>query len=83
MKRRFAMLAATALITWYSAASLGANDDAFANDLKATIALQGMPCDEITNVKRNADSDYNATCKDGNHYQVYVNEKGRVIVKKI
>lgn len=83
MKHHFAILAATALITSYSAVSLGADDAAFAKDLKATIALQGMPCDEITNVKRNADSDYNATCKDGNHYHVYVNDKGRVIVKKI
>ena len=82
MKRHFAILAATALIISYSAVSVGA-DDAFAKDLKATIALQGMPCDAIVNVKRNGDSDYNATCKDGNRYHVYVNDKGRVIVQKM
>ena len=60
-----------------------AADDAFAKDLKATLALQGMPCNEVAEAKRNADSDYNVSCKDGNHYHVYVNDKGRVIVQKL
>jgi hypothetical protein len=32
--------------------------------LKATIALHGYPCDKVLGSKRNADSDYTATCKD-------------------
>ena len=60
-----------------------AADDAFAKDLKATIALQGMPCSEVAEAKRNADSNYNVSCKDGNRYHVYVNDKGRVIVQKL
>ena len=48
----------------------------------ATIALQGMPCDQVINAKRNADSDYVATCKDGHRYHIYVNTSGRVVVEK-
>ena len=51
-------------------------------DLTAVIALQGQPCGEVvsaTVLKRN---DYAATCKDGNKYHVYENEKGRVVVEK-
>jgi hypothetical protein len=62
---------------------LAADDPAFSKDLKATIALQGMTCDQVTDAKRNADSDYTATCKDGNRYHVYVNGQGRVIVQKL
>jgi len=51
-------------------------------DLKATIALQGQACDQIAASKRNADSDYSVTCKDGNRYHVYVNPQGRVLVEK-
>jgi hypothetical protein len=58
-------------------------DDAIGKDLKATIALQGYPCDEIVNAKRNADSDYTATCKDGNRYHIFVNPQGRVVVQKL
>jgi hypothetical protein len=62
--------------------ALAADDAAMVQDLKATIALQGLPCDEIVGAKRNADSDYVATCKDGHRYHVYVNAQGRVVVEK-
>ena len=52
-------------------------------DLKATIALQGFPCNQVIDSKRNGDSDYTATCKDGNRYHVFVDATGRVIVKKL
>jgi len=58
-------------------------DDAFGKDLMATIALQGKPCDKVIDAKRNGDSDYIATCKDGHRYHVYVNAQGRVIVDRI
>jgi hypothetical protein len=51
-------------------------------DLKATIVLQGLPCDQVAQQSRNADSDYNVTCKDGNRYHVFVNAEGRVVVQK-
>ncbi len=57
--------------------------DQIGNDLKATIALQGMPCDQIAQVKRNGDSDYTATCRDGNRYHVFIDAQGRVVVQKL
>ena len=78
--RTAAFVLATTLL---SGAPLFAADDGFSKDLKATIALQGMTCDQIVDAKRNGDSDYNATCKDGNKYRVYVNAEGRVIVQKL
>jgi hypothetical protein len=53
------------------------------NDLKATIALQGLVCDQVTQQTRNGDSDYNVSCKDGNRYHVFVNPQGRVVVQKL
>ena len=64
-------------------ARLVAADDSLGKDLKATIALQGMPCDQLVASKRNGDSDYTATCKDGNRYHIFVNPQGRVIVQKM
>jgi len=58
-------------------------DDSFGKDLMATIALQGKPCDQVVNAKRNGDSDYVATCKDGHRYHVYVNAQGRVVVENL
>jgi hypothetical protein len=64
-------------------ARLVAADDSLGKDLKATIALQGMPCDQLVASKRNGDSDYTASCKDGNRYHIYVNAQGRVVVQKL
>jgi hypothetical protein len=61
---------------------MAADDAAMGKDLGATIALQGMPCDKVVDAKRNGDSDYVATCKDGNRYHVFVDSNGRVVVKK-
>ena len=77
-------LAYTSLVALLVGAPLVTADDAaFSKDLMATIALQGLPCDKVVNAKRNADSDYVATCKDGHRYHVYVNASGRVVVEKI
>jgi len=82
MKSRTTVFCMLAGMAFCSSVVLAA-DDAFAKDLKATIALQGQPCSEVAEAKRNADSDYNVSCKDGNRYHVYVNDKGRVIVQKL
>lgn len=65
------------------AAGVSAAGDPTSKDLKVTIVLHGHPCDEIASSKRNADSDYTATCKDGNRYHVFVNPEGRVVVEKL
>lgn len=67
-----------------AAANVPAADNAsVGQDLKATIALNGFPCDEVVDSKRNADSDYTATCKDGHRYRVYVDASGRVVVQRL
>jgi hypothetical protein len=81
-KQPLAVLTFAALASVGSAPALGA-DDPIGKDLKATIVLNGYPCDEIASSKRNADSDYTATCKDGNRYRIFVNPQGRVVVQKL
>ena len=75
-----------ALVTMSALASVGAlaaEDASFSKDLTATIALHGLPCDKVVSAQRNGDSDYTATCRDGNRYHVYVDPNGRVVVKKL
>jgi hypothetical protein len=81
MRQRTAVLTMTALALG-SARLFAGEDTSLGRDLKATITLQGQPCDQIVSSKRNADSDYVATCKDGNRYHVFVNTQGRVVVQK-
>jgi hypothetical protein len=83
MRPSTSVLAAMATIVLASPPSAGGEETSFGNDLKATIALQGMPCDQVIEAKRNADSDYTAACKDGNRYHIFVNAQGRVIVQKL
>jgi hypothetical protein len=66
-----------------SGAPVAAEGPSSGEDLKATIALHGFPCDRVVDSKRNADSDYTATCKDGNRYHIFVDSTGRVLVKKL
>jgi hypothetical protein len=77
---RFAFAVLAAALT--GAPPVRAEDTSLGKDLKATILLQGFPCDQIVSSKRIGDSDYVATCKDGNSYHVFVNAQGRVVVQK-
>ena len=82
MSLRISALTLT-LATVLGGASAFASDDSLGKDLKATIALQGLPCDRLVESKRNGDSDYTASCKDGNRYHIFVNPQGRVVVQKL
>ena len=73
----------SALALFGSHGLIAAQGPAAGEDLKATIALHGFPCDQVVDSKRNADSDYTATCKDGNRYHIFVDQAGRVVVKKL
>jgi hypothetical protein len=75
-------LASAAALT-AAAGVYAAEEPSFGKDLTATIVLHGQPCDAVIDAKRNGDSDYTATCRDGNHYHVYVDSSGRVIVQKL
>ena len=81
MKQPLSVLALTTLAFAGGAPLLAADD--VGKDLRATIALQGYPCDQIVSSQRNADSDYTASCKDGNRYHVFVSPQGRVVVQKL
>jgi hypothetical protein len=83
MNRRTLIVAYALLITSMSADPSSAQDDeALKKDLTAVIALHGLPCGEVVAVKVQAQNDYVASCKDGNRYHVYENDKGRVMVDK-
>ena len=61
----------------------GAEAPSPGQDLKAAIALHGYPCDQVAKSKRNGDSDYTVSCKDGNRYHIFVDSTGRVVVTKL
>jgi hypothetical protein len=83
MSHHASVLASAVVAVLGVAGSLRAEEPAMGRDLAATIALQGMPCDKIVSATRNGDSDYTATCKDGNRYHVFVDSTGRVVVQKL
>lgn len=80
---RMAIFALMTITTFGGVPSSAADDASFGKDLLATIVLNGKTCDQVVDVKRNGDSDYLATCKDGNRYHVFVNPQGRVVVQKL
>jgi hypothetical protein len=66
-----------------AAGQVRAQAPSIGQDLAATIALHGKPCDSIVETKRNSDSDYTATCKDGHRYHIYVDSSGHVVVQQL
>jgi hypothetical protein len=83
MHLRIAVLSGTVATLLSGVPLLAADDASFGQDLMATIALHGLPCDKVIQTKRNGDSDYSVSCNDGNRYHVFVNAQGRVIVQKL
>lgn len=67
----------------FSSTAAPAAESSPGQDLKAAIALHGFPCDQVVQSKRNGDSDYTASCKDGNRYHIFVDASGRVVVTKL
>ena len=83
MNRRTPVFAYSLLIAALLAApSFAQDEEALKKDLTSVIALHGLPCGEVVGVKVQAQNDYLASCKDGNRYHVYENDKGRVVVDK-
>ncbi|HXU55826.1 MAG TPA: hypothetical protein VN744_10360 [Casimicrobiaceae bacterium] len=81
MKTR-ASLATLAVAAAIAASAAAADDAAVKKDLTAVIALQGLPCGQVTEVRTLGDNDYIASCQDGNRYHVFVNAQGRVVAQK-
>jgi hypothetical protein len=85
MIKRKIVLATPLFVITCLATSVAAQQEASKKELKdltAVIALQGEPCGEVVSATVLKENDYAATCKDGNKYHVYQNEKGRVVVEK-
>jgi hypothetical protein len=82
MRRFIVLLAQSLVVTALLAVGTSAQDDeALKKDLTAVIALHGLPCGQVIAVEVLAESDYAASCKDGNKYRVYLNAEGRVVVE--
>ena len=80
VRKRWALAGFATLLV--ATPSLAADDATVRKDLTATIALQGLPCGEVTSASKQGENDYLATCKNGSRYRVYVNAQGRIIVEK-
>jgi hypothetical protein len=59
-----------------------AEDAALLKDMTSVIALLGLPCGQVVSVITKGDNDHIATCKDGNHYRIFLNAEGRVVAEK-
>ena len=69
------------VISTLTLAAAAADDPKQKEDLSAVIALNGQPCGGVVSYVVQGESDFLATCKDGNRYRVYVKD-GRVTVEK-
>jgi len=81
-KLTVALAQALVVAAFFAVPSFSDDDEALKKDLTAVIALHGLPCGEVVAVEVLAESDYAASCKDGNKYRVYLNAEGRVVVEK-
>jgi hypothetical protein len=70
------------LTALFAGPSPAAENVALLKDLTSVIMLLGLPCGEVVSAKRQADNDHIASCKNGNHYRVFVNAEGRVVAQK-
>jgi hypothetical protein len=70
------------LASSFAASAIADDDAAVKKDLFTVLALQGLPCGEVTSVTTRAENDHLASCKDGNRYHIFINAQGRVIVEK-
>jgi hypothetical protein len=81
-KRTMVLTQSLFLAAFLAVRAFAADDEALKKDLTAVIALQGLPCGQVVEVKTQAENDYLAACKDKNKYRVYLNAAGRVVVEK-
>jgi len=83
MNRLIVVLAQSLLVAMsFAVQSSPEEEEALKKDLTAVIALNGLPCGRVVAVKVQAESDYAASCQDGNRYRVYMTAEGRVVVER-
>jgi hypothetical protein len=81
-KHTMALAQSLVVAVFFAVPSFADDQEDLKKDLTAVIALHGLPCGEVIDVKVQAENDYAASCKDGNKYRVYLNAAGRVVVEK-
>jgi hypothetical protein len=59
-----------------------ADDVSVKKDLTAVVALHGLPCGQVIDVRTLGDNDHIASCQDGNRYHIFINAQGRVVAEK-
>jgi len=82
MNRLTLALAQSLIVAALFASQVADEQEALKKDLTAVIALHGLPCGQVVAVTELAESDYAASCRDGNKYRVYLNAEGPVVVEK-
>jgi hypothetical protein len=82
MRTRGKVLALAAIVGILISSPALAQQSGVLKDLTAVIALQGLPCGQVVGATRQGESDYIASCQDGNRYRVFTNAEGRVLVQK-
>ena len=83
MNTRIVALAQSLVVAMsFAVQSSPEDEEALKKDLTAVIALNGLPCGRVVAVKVQAESDYAASCQDGNRYRVHMTAEGRVVVEK-
>ena len=75
-------LAYSLVVAVLVASQVADEEEALKKDLTAVIALHGLPCGQVVAVTVLAESDYAASCRDGNKYRVYLDAEGRVVVEE-
>jgi hypothetical protein len=82
-KRVYGWALMAGMATFFAASTLAfAQDVSVLKDLTAVIALNGQSCGQVVHAVRRGESDYLASCQDGNRYRVFTNSQGRVVVEK-
>ena len=82
-KRMYGRALIAGMATLFATSSVAfAQDASVLKDLTAVIALNGQPCGQVVSAVRQGESDYLASCTDGNRYRVFTNSQGRVVVEK-
>ena len=76
------LLTPVVILVALAAPALAAADEAVKRDLTSVIALKGLPCGQVVNVRQMGENNYVAACSSGHTYRVFLNPNGRVVVQR-
>lgn len=81
-KRKTPAMLLTIATLFVGAGVAFADDASVKKDLTAVIALHGLPCGQVIDVRTLGDNDHIASCQDGSRYHIFINAQGRVVAEK-